>query len=310
MTDATDRAGSTAPMPRLDLGLADLAPSYDLVLCDVWGVIHNGVSAHLAAVEALRKFRAGGGSVILVTNAPVPRAHVARRCARLGIATDCYDEIATSGDVTVELIVAAGCPPLHAIGPTDETILYEEAARLGPRAPERVAIDRAELAICVGLDEARDTPAAYDASLRALRDRDLDLVCANPDLVVEVGETLVYCAGAIAERYAAIGGRVVQAGKPFPAIYARAMAMATVVRGATPQHRVLAIGDAMRTDVNGACAQGYDALFVTSGIHRDAIHRGDRRSPVDPDALGRFLSEFEARPMAAIANLAWRLDES
>lgn len=307
---------SPTELPRLDLGLADLAPDFDLILCDVWGVVHNGVRYNPAAVEALRKFRAGGGTVVLVTNAPAPREQVVRRLESLHVPPDAYDDIATSGDVTVALIVAAGCPPLYGIGhiwqvdgsARGELALYTEAARLGPRTPELVTIERAELAVCIGLDATGDAPEDYDDILRGLRTRDLTLICANPDIVVEMGDELVFCAGAIAARYAAIGGTVVQAGKPFPPIYERAIALAGARRGEIARNRILAIGDAMHTDMKGAHDQGLAALFVTTGIHRGALHRNGHGSAIDPEALGRLLADYDARPLAALPFLTWTLN--
>lgn len=292
--------------PRLDARLADLAPGFDLILCDVWGVVHNGAAHHAGAVEALRRFRAKGGTVVLVTNAPGPVAQVQRKLDRLAVPRDAYDAIATSGDVTVAMIVAAGCPPLFSIGPGGEYAIYTEAARLGPRAPALVPIAQAELAICIGLDETGEQPEDYDANLSVLRAKDVELVCANPDIVVEMGDTLVWCAGAIAARYAAIGGRVTQAGKPFPAIYERALALAAETRGAKPPPaRVLAIGDALATDVAGAARMGFASLFVTTGIHRDRLHAGDRGAALDVAALETLIEEKTARPTYVAADLIW-----
>ena len=292
-------------LPHLDKGLAELAASKDLLLCDVWGVIHNGIVFHPAAVDALARFRRGGGTVVLVTNAPVPEAQVWARMRRLGVPRDCFDRIATSGDVAAAVLVEAGCPPVFAIGPDGDDAIYGEAGRLGPRAPRRVALAEAELALCIGLDGTGERPEDYDAVLARLRGRDLTLVCANPDIVVEVGDELVFCAGAIAERYEALGGTVVQTGKPFPAIYARASAMAAAIRGGpVPRERILAIGDAVHTDIKGAAREGIDALMITSGIHRAALH-GDRTSPLDSAALRQFLGEEAVAPLAALGALAW-----
>ena len=202
------------------------------------------------------------------------------------------------------MIVAAGCPPLFSIGP-GESAIYAEASRLGPRAPALVAIESAEMAICIGLDETGERPEDYDASLAALRRRDLEMVCANPDLVVEMGDALVACAGAIAERYAAIGGRVTQAGKPFPAIYARALALAGELADTPSPSRVLAIGDALHTDIAGAERMGFDSLLITSGIHRARLHAGDRASAFDRAALHALLAEKQARPTFVASHLTW-----
>ncbi len=293
----------------MDVGLRDLAPFFDLVLCDVWGVLHNGVRQHLQAADALQRYRAGGGTVVLVTNAPAPAAQVRARLDRLCVPRDAYDAIATSGDVTVAMMVEAGCPPVFGIGPGDESALYREAGRLGPRVPPLVGITEAAMAVCVGLDATGDRPEDYDDVLRAMRERDLVLVCANPDIVVEVGEDLHYCAGALAERYEAIGGRVVHAGKPAPPIYARALALARDARvpGAAPLagDRVLAIGDAMRTDVSGAAREGFASVFVTRGIHRAALHRDGRDSVLDEAVLRQFLSGHGITPSVAMTALRW-----
>ncbi len=284
--------------------LAELASSYDLVLCDVWGVVHNGVAHHAAAVGALRRYRQGGGRVVLVTNAPAPAAQVQRRLDKLAVPRDAYDAIATSGDVTIAAIVAAGCPPIFSIGPGGEFAIYTEAARQGPRAPALVGIADAELAVCIATDETGEEPADYDASLAALRARDLELICANPDIVVEMGDTLVTCAGAIAARYAAIGGRVTQAGKPFPAIYERALRLASEA-GSVATPRVLAIGDATHTDIAGAVRMGFDSVLITSGIHRAKLHVGDRGSAIDEAGLRQFLDESAVQPTYVMPELAW-----
>ena len=295
-------------LPRLDAGLATLTAQKDLILCDVWGVIHNGVRHHERAVDALCRFRRRGGTVILLTNAPAPQAQVRARLDGLGVSRDAFDRIATSGDVTVATLVAAGCPPVFNIGPSEDVAIYQEAARLGPRFPAQVAIESAALAICIGLDSTGERPEDYDAILRRLRARDLKLICANPDLVVEVGDRLVYCAGMVAERYAALGGTVVHAGKPFPAIYARALAMAEAIRGGpTAPSRILAVGDAVRTDIAGAADQGIDAVLITAGIHRARLHGTSGHSALDEAALAQFLGESAARPVAAMSALSWDL---
>ena len=299
-------------LPLLDRGLAELGRDRDLVFCDIWGVIHNGLKHHASAVDALRRFRLAGGTVVLITNAPSPKAHVRRWLDKLHVPRDAYDDIATSGDVTIDLIVEAGCPPLFAIGPREETALYEAAAAVGHGTPALVPIEDARLAICIGLDETGDAPADYDPMLQVLHAQNIDLICANPDIVVEVGDTLVYCAGAIAERYAALGGRVVQAGKPFPAIYAKARTLAEAIRGPTPKDRMLAIGDAMNTDIRGASQEGLASLLITSGIHRAVLHGGDRDAPLDEAALVRLLADHAPPlfggavvPTAALSVLRW-----
>ena len=303
--DPGPAAGSLA-MPRLDCGLADLAPRYDLILCDVWGVIHNGVAHHRGAVDALQRFRRGGGTVVLVTNAPAPARNVMARLDALDVPRDICDAIATSGDVSVAMIVEAGCPPLFNIGPDREVDLYREAARLGPRQPALVALADAELVVAISpSDRIGREPEKYDGLLRQMRARGLTMICANPDIVVQVGDSLQYCAGAIAERYEAMGGQVIHAGKPHPALYRRALDLAHAGAGKIPISRILAIGDAMHTDIAGAQREGIDSLFITSGIHRTDLHGPGAGSPLDTAAFRQFLDQRGIEPMAAMATLGW-----
>ncbi len=291
---------------RLHQGLGVLAPDFDLVLCDVWGVIHNGVRHHPSAVDALCRYRRGGGTVVLVTNAPAPWRQVRARLDRLGVSRDAYDAIATSGDVTIAMMVEAGCPTVFGIGPAGEFALYEEAGRIGLRVPLLVPVAEAALAICIGLDATGERPEDYDGTLATLRERGLELVCANPDIVVEVGDALMYCAGSIAQRYEAIGGRVRHAGKPFPAIYDLARSLAFKAKGRDPdKSRILAIGDAMHTDVAGAAREGFASIFITEGIHRAALHDSGRASVLKTAALDQFLAGYAAWPSTVMPSLHW-----
>ena len=291
------------PSSRLDAGLAVLAADRELLLCDVWGVMHNGVRHHPSAIDALLRFRERGGTVILVTNAPAPAAQVRDRLDRLAVPRDSYDDIATSGDVAAAMIADAGCPPLVVISPEAEPAICAEAAHLGPRVPRRVGVAEAELILAIGLDDTGDRAEDYDSLLAAMRARALPMICANPDLVVEVGDALVVCAGALAARYAAIGGTVLHAGKPHAAIYRRALAMAEAIRGPTPAKRILAIGDAAATDLAGAAREGIDALLITAGIHRAQLHPGKR---LDTAALAALLAEHGTSAHAALPQLSWK----
>jgi HAD superfamily hydrolase (TIGR01459 family) len=292
---------------RLVRGVADLADGYLVILCDVWGVIHNGLVAYEKAAEALRRFRSGGGRVVLITNSPNPGRFVRAQLARLGFPPEAYDAIISAGDVTASILAERSGAELFHLGPPDETALFEEVLALGGKMPRRVPLKHAQFVLCTGLvDPWRETPADYDAVLAAMRARNLELICANPDIVVEDGGKLFYCAGAIAERYAGAGGKVIQTGKPFAPIYTRALALA---RG--PDHetidrsRVLVIGDAMRTDIKGAHLQGFDSLFVTSGIHRQELHGAEEDAALDAAAFRQFMEAADFAPTAAIPELVW-----
>ena len=201
-------------------GLSEVASDYDVLLCDVWGVIHDGKRAFADANRALMRFRENGGTVVLLTNAPRPNQSVASQIAQLGVSRAAYDEIVTSGDATVALITARDSAPLYHIGPPRDFALYAEVEQQTGRAPILTDLDQAHFVVCTGLfDDQTEGPDDYAQIFAAMRSRDLDMICANPDVVVHVGEKLIFCGGALAERYEALGGTVLYAGKPHPPIY-------------------------------------------------------------------------------------------
>lgn len=300
MTEASPPSSATAVIA----GLRDLAPSYDVILCDVWGVVHNGKRHFAPACAALKKFRDGGGVVVLVTNAPRPHPPVREQLDRLGVPRDAFDDIVTSGDVTLALVAAHGEAPLHHIGPERDAALFSILTKLHGVNPPRVPLDAAQYVVCTGLfDEYSETLGDYDERLARMRARDLEFISANPDIVVHVGDRELWCSGALADRYEKLGGRVVQAGKPFPPIYDRAMDLAAKHRGQRAEKsRVLAIGDGMRTDIAGAEKFGVDALFIAAGIHRNDLQEA---GALDAAMLEKFLANAESRPKAALGALAW-----
>ena len=285
-------------------GLSEIAERYDVVLSDIWGVVHNGRESFATATHALARFRRGGGMVILITNAPRPAAPIRAQLDELKVPPEAYDGIVTSGDVTMALIAARGSEPVHHIGPRRDLSLIDGAAALSGAAPPLAPLDHADYVLCTGLfDDRTETPADYDATLDAMLARGLPMVCANPDLVVQRGDQLIYCAGALAERYEQKGGSTIYAGKPYPPIYAEALNAANTARGqSTDDSRILAIGDAMRTDVAGAVRRGIDVLFVTGGIHSEDLHRD---GALETAALEQFSARHGLWPTAAIRDLVW-----
>ena len=288
-------------IPLID-GLGALAGRYDAILCDIWGVLHNGRESFRPASDALVAFRRQGGSVILVSNAPRPNTPIREQVLALGVAPDAFDAIVTSGDVTIGLIAERGDAPVHHIGPERDLSLFEAAAARTGARPRLVGPEAASYVLCTGLfNDERETPADYAGRLAALAARRLPFVCANPDLVVHRGAVVIYCAGALAEAYEAIGGQAIYAGKPHAPIYEAALARIAAVRGGRIERaRVLAIGDALRTDLAGAAAMGLDALFVADGIHRDELDGPGAA----PGALERLFAPPAPRPIAAIRALA------
>ena len=285
--------------PPFTAHFAPIAGCYDIVLSDVWGVIHNGVAATREACDALMRFRQQGGSVVLITNAPRPGTVVAAMTLdALGVPRQAYDGIVSSGDVTHALIAARAGRPVFHIGPERDIGLFD-----GLNAPLAI-LETADYAVCSGLaNDAVETPQDYRELIERMRRRALPMICANPDIVVERGEQLVYCAGAIAELYAAAGGCVIYAGKPHRPIYEQALRIAATVRGHSPERkRVLAIGDSVRTDLIGAAGFGIDFLFVTAGIHAEEL--GARDDP-DAHALAGMFAAAGLFPTAVMRRLVW-----
>ena len=276
--------------------LAEISGGYDAIFCDVWGVLHNGVRSWPAAWKALAAEREAGRAVILITNAPRPRGPVSEQLAHLGVPAEAYDDIVTSGDVTRALIAENARMVFH-IGPDRDASLYDGLD------VELVEEREASTVVCTGLyDDETETPADYKEMLQRLRARNLPFICANPDIVVERGDRLVYCAGALAKEFGLMGGRTLIAGKPHAPIYAEAMARASAALGRDVEPgRVLAIGDGMTTDVKGAMDYGLDLLFVSDGIH--AREYGTPGNP-DPEKLAAHLDGFGAHPVATMLKLA------
>jgi len=287
----------TTAGPRRIAGLSQIARNYDLILCDVWGVVHNGRAAWPMTTDALARFRAGGGIVILITNAPRQRRSVLRQLSILGVPEEAFDGIVTSGDVTRDLIRRAPRKLFH-LGPARDGNLFEDIDC------ERVGEELADAVVCSGLfDDQTETPADYGPILARFAARNLVMICANPDIVVEMGDRLVWCAGALARDYAALGGRTEIAGKPYRPIYEAAIAFAETLRGAKIEgNRILAIGDGVPTDIAGAREFGIDAVYVAAGIH--AAEYGDADDP-DESRLAEFLARENASPAYWLPRLAW-----
>ncbi|WP_170149812.1 TIGR01459 family HAD-type hydrolase [Rhodoplanes roseus] len=286
------------PFPLLTDHFAPLASRYDVAFCDVWGVIHNGVAPFPETVDALQRFRAGGGRVVLLTNAPRDGDVVVQFLDGLKVPRDAYDAVVTSGDVARAEIEARRADAALHIGPERDTSMFDD---LDLRFTD---VEHADYVICSGLyDDETETPDDYRDLLAAMRRRELFMVCANPDRVVERGNVLVYCAGAIADAYEAVGGGVMFTGKPYRPIYERALACAQRLRGAdVPLDRVVAIGDSVRTDLRGASGFGIDCLFVTAGIHAEEL--GGRDS-IDHGALAAIFTDAGILPAAVTRRLAW-----
>lgn len=292
----TPNSAAARPDIRLPAGFAELAPSIEVLICDVWGVVHNGQSAHPAACAALERFRSGGGVVVMVSNSPRPSPDVIVQMAGLGVGRGAFDAIITSGDVTRGLIGERAGQTLVHIGPERDLSLF---AGLDMRFAG--AAD-ADYCVCTGFrDDETETPEDYADMLAAMAARGLTMICANPDLIVERGDRLIPCAGAMAQAYEKRGGVAIYAGKPHPPVYERALGLAASVLGREPDRaRVKAIGDAIRTDIAGAQAMGFESILLLEGIHW-----GDVGQEAWRDAHGEWLAAQSVRPTYVMRKLVW-----
>ncbi|HEX5262849.1 MAG TPA: TIGR01459 family HAD-type hydrolase [Phenylobacterium sp.] len=284
--------------PQLAAGLSAIAADYDALLCDVWGVIHNGRESFPAACAALERYRAERGPVILISNSPRPHGPVIDQLDGLGVPRGSWSEIVTSGDATRLLLAERAPGPAWKIGPDRDDALY---AGLDVQFSD---LDQARFISVTGpYDDENDEPADYRDRFIAAVDRDLELICANPDIVVQRGDKLIYCGGALAQLYESLGGRVVMAGKPYPAIYELSLAKAeAALERSLDRKRVLCIGDGLPTDVRGANARGLDVLFVANGIHG-----GETVGPdgLNAPAVQDLLRQDGLSATYAIADLIW-----
>lgn len=275
--------------------LRELVGDVDVVLSDIWGVVHNGLESFPEACEALHTYRSRGGTVILITNAPRPADSVQRQLRKLGVADESYDAIVSSGDLTRLYVAEHPGRKMFWLGPERDNSIYRGLD--ATTAP----LEQADYIVCTGLyDDETETAEDYRAMMLKARERKLTLVCANPDIVVERGDRLIYCAGAIAELYRELGGEVIFYGKPHRPIYERAMALAGERQGhPIDRRKVLAIGDSVRTDLTGAREFGIDCLFVTRGIHAEEFEGLDQLDPASVMEL------FGHPPKALMRELKW-----
>lgn len=276
-------------------GFSDVAERFDLCLCDVWGVVHNGVAAYRDAVAALLAMRERGISVVLVTNAPRPREVIAAQLANFGVPDAAWDAIVTSGDVCRALIRERAGQPMYRLGPDRDLPLIA-----GLDAPE-AGSEEAAYVLCTGLrDDETDTAQTYAALLAGFAQRGLTMICANPDLVVERGGRIVPCAGSVALAYEEIGGRAVYAGKPHRPIYEVALRIAEEKRGAAiARDRICAVGDAIRTDIAGAQDFGAAGIMVLAGIHAQDLMEASW------DERHGWFGRQTHRPDYALPHLVW-----
>jgi len=278
-------------------GLSEIAGRYEAILCDVWGVLHNSVVATPGAGEALVRYRQAGGHVVLITNAPRPSPPIVDKLDDIGISRAAWDAIVSSGDATRAMIAPYRGRVVHHVGPaTFDDLLYEGLGVI------RGSAEDAEVVVVTDLDTDDDTPDMYAERVRLWRGRNLPLICANPDKIVEDGDKLVYCGGALADVYAEAGGEVRMAGKPFAPIYEEALRLAEQAAGhPIARDRILAIGDSVRTDATGAAGFGIDLLFIAGALHAEDLGE----SGLTDAAVRELIAPTGARLAGYMPRLAW-----
>ena len=291
-------------MTRIIRELAEISDRYDVLFCDLWGCVHDGKRAMPAAVAALQAFRAKGGAVVLLTNAPRPKPSVMRQIERLGVPTDAWDEIVTSGDAAQYALVngAVGRKVWHVGPPKDLTFFSEMAPDLPAADIELVPLTEAEGIVATDLfDNLHEQPDEYYGRLLMAREANLPMLCANPDLMVDYGDKRVWCAGALAKMYEEMGGTALYFGKPHPPIYDLARRRLAAMGREVSEDRILCLGDGIGTDVAGAAGEGLDGLFVTGGLAAEQFGP-DVENP-DGALLDAWLAAHEAAPQWAIGRL-------
>jgi HAD superfamily hydrolase (TIGR01459 family) len=275
--------------------LSSVAADYDAILCDVWGVIRDGRDLVPSAIDALQNFRQQGCTVVLLSNSPRRAASLQNFLKDMGAPDDAWDDVVTSGEATFALLKARAPGPAYKIGASWDEGLYEGSGL------EFAPLDEAEFVSCTGLvDYPDDHPDRYEDTLREAQLRGLTMICANPDIVVQQGDKLAWCAGALAQRFEEMGGEVILPGKPNPPIYDAAYRKIDALRGATDKSRILAIGDGPGTDIAGAVREDLDVLFVAAGVVSERLGSG-----FNADAAQALLAEDELSARYVAPALEW-----
>ena len=283
--------------------LADISDRYDVLYCDLWGCLHNGLRPFPAAVTALQDFRSKGGFVVLLTNAPRTAGAVRTQLDHIGVPPNSYDDITSSGDASQAGMVAglAGDKVFH-LGPQKDLSFFDDMAPdLDARHIQRVPLEQAEGIICTGLfNDQTETPEDYRTTLLYAKNKGLKLLCTNPDLEVDYGDNRIYCAGSIAALFSEMGGESLYFGKPHPPIYDLARSRVTAQR-AVDTDRILCVGDGIRTDILGGLGDGLDTLFITGGLAAGEF--GDDPKNPDPTAIAAYFAREQVSPTMTIPAL-------
>ncbi len=282
--------------------LDDVSDRYDALFVDLWGCVHNGVKAYTSANDSLKKYRAKGGKVVLVTNSPRPRSGVEKQLTKFGVDPEAWDFIATSGDsARMAMFQGVVGNKIYFIGTPYEENFFEALNVIeNPVNIERVSLDRAQGIVCTGPFNSLENLDVYFSDFEFAKKRGLKFLCANPDIIVDRGSVREWCAGALAKMYADLGGESLYFGKPFRPIYELARKRLHSSGFEINDKRILAIGDGITTDILGAEKEGIDSLFITGGLA--ALETGTKEQP-DLGLLEHYLKEQSLNPAYSIGFL-------
>ncbi len=289
-------------MTQIITALAEVSDRYDALFVDLWGCVHNGVTAFPDAVAALQAYRKNGGTVVLVTNAPRPRASVTTQIAKMGVPDDAWDTIATSGDsARTAMYRGAVGQKVFFIGEERDTNFFDPIGVVDePVEIQIVPLEEAEGIVCTGpFDPMADIDDLRPQLLYA-KQKGLKLLCANPDIVVDRGDVREWCAGAVAKLYTEMGGESIYTGKPHPPIYDLARLRLGEINRKTDSASILAIGDGVLTDIQGAQGEDIDSLFISGGL---AAEETKTETQPDADALQTYLDREMVNPTYTIGFL-------
>ena len=290
-------------MTRIIETLAEVSDPYRALFVDLWGCVHNGVTAYPEAVAALQAYRQRGGIVVLLTNSPKPRAGVAEQLAQFGVPQDAYDTIATSGDsARAAMFTGAVGDKVYFMGEWQRDAGFFEPLHVidAPVEITRVPLQEATGIVCCGPFDPMADPDVNRADFLYAKQKGMKLLCANPDIVVDRGETREWCAGALARLYTEMGGESLYFGKPHPPIYDLARRRLAELGQDIADGDILAIGDGPHTDVSGAMGEGIDSLFISGGL---AASETKTSHQPEPKALTAYLAKENSAPTFTIGRL-------
>ncbi|UWR87497.1 TIGR01459 family HAD-type hydrolase [Phaeobacter inhibens] len=290
-------------MTQIISSLAEVSNQYKALFVDLWGCVHNGITAYPEAVAALQTYRKDGGIVVLLTNSPKPRAGVAAQLGDFGVPGDAYDTIATSGDsARAAMFNGAVGSKVYFMGEWERDAGFFEPLKMldDPLDVVRVPLREAEGIVCCGPFDTQADPDVNRPDFLYAKQMGLKLLCANPDIVVDRGETREWCAGALAQLYTEMGGESLYFGKPHPPIYDLARRRLAELGQDIADRDILAIGDGPHTDVAGAMGEGLDSLFITGGL---AAKETKTDHQPDETALTQYLKKENSAPTYSIGKL-------